>query len=419
MNFLQKLFIEKLVVDSFDDPIFTLKLPSIFTYEKIQFSIFLPKLEFYNQLTTLLVIQTSMAAIAGVFMYYFIILPQAKINCNSMSSMTPFLVGFGVVFPFVVLQPIYLINYLSIESLALRMMILALPTVSTLRCLEAMFGFTPRGPKKNLKSYLIYSSCLMGIKFDPKTNDLIPVTVKFIRMQLLTFGRDYVFVVSLMSILKPKDYEFFDVKTHADSLDHSFYELLSWRHLLNNYLVALLLSVSLSQSTLGVSIMYNLVYGYETLEVVRNPILKSTSPSDFWGKRWNILIHQGLKNGVYKPMRQHFSTFLSVLATFIVSGILHEYINYVFFSNFSMILKYKNIYFFGWNGLLILGQHTFGNLKIFRVLNEHLPRCLSSFLVILSALPLAQFFTGDWIKHGYFDHVNVCLPSIVRIDPRS
>ena len=178
------------------------------------------------------------------------------------------------------------------------------------------------------------------------------------------------------------------------------------------------LSTSLSQSTLGVSLIYNIFYGYETIEVVHNPMLKSNSPSDFWGRRWNVLVHNGLKNGIYKPARInfHLPPLFAVLATFIASGIIHEYVNVVLFQHIGNLFKWKNMIFFGWNGLLIGAEYTIGHWTVVQWLSKHLPQSIKTSMVILSALPLAHLFIGDWIEAGYFDHVSVCLPLIERIN---
>jgi len=181
----------------------------------------------------------------------------------------------------------------------------------------------------------------------------------------------------------------------------------------------------LSQSSLGVSLIYNLFYGVQTYEIVLNPMLKSTSPSDFWGRRWNMLVHKGLKNGVYKPTRKHTSSKIwAVLSTFVVSGIIHEYVNYVMFfgkwgSNnedttlTSYEFRWKQMIFFGWNGILILLEYTIGQWEIFQWLSRNLPPIVTTLLVLCCALPLAHLFTGDWIKGGYFDSVFMAEPIIV------
>lgn len=110
------------------------------------------------------------------------------------------------------------------------------------------------------------------------------------------------------------------------------------------------------------------------------------------------------------------STGISILATFFVSGILHEYVNYVLFSSSAAsVFKLKNILFFSWNGVLILAEHATAKWKIVNSLSVHLPQFVKSSLVLLTALPLAHLFTGDWIEAGYFDHISLCVPSIIRI----
>jgi len=175
-----------------------------------------------------------------------------------------------------------------------------------------------------------------------------------------------------------------------------------------------MLSTSLSQSTTGISFLFNLLYGYETLEVVLNPILKSKSPTDFWSKRWNLAVHKGLKNGAYKPVRTFTnSRVLAVLVTFVVSGIIHEYVNLVLFFDREVHFEWKQILFFSWNAILVLLEYALGDFFLFRWISEHVPSYIVSTLVVTTALPLAHLFLGDWIKGGYFDSVMMAEPLIV------
>ena len=177
-----------------------------------------------------------------------------------------------------------------------------------------------------------------------------------------------------------------------------------------------LISSTLSQSSLGVSLVYNIIYGYQTYEIVLNPMFKSTSPSEFWGKRWNTLVHLGLKSGVYKPTRRHTSSkTLAVLAAFAISGLIHEYVNFVMFGNDrgEYRFKYKQMIFFGWNAVLIALEYSCGKWRIFQWMSQHLPQFVITALVLTCALPLAHLFTGDWVKHGYFDAVYIAEPILV------
>ncbi|KAL6284124.1 hypothetical protein ACE6H2_015053 [Prunus campanulata] len=70
------------------------------------------------------------------------------------------------------------------------------------------------------------------------------------------------------------------------------------------------------------------------LESPSNEPYLSTSLQDFWGRRWNLMVTNTLRHTVHKPMRSAMETFLgpkwaplpAVLATFLVSGLMHELI---------------------------------------------------------------------------------------------
>ena len=77
-------------------------------------------------------------------------------------------------------------------------------------------------------------------------------------------------------------------------------ETSQWRA---NLLHALLFQLYLSVFGEGLILVTSLVTGKEGLRLMQNPVFASESPSDFWGRRWNHVVHQCLKNGVYKPVR--------------------------------------------------------------------------------------------------------------------
>eukprot|EP00977_Amphora_coffeiformis_P003590 scaffold701_cov158-Amphora_coffeaeformis.AAC.18 len=54
-------------------------------------------------------------------------------------------------------------------------------------------------------------------------------------------------------------------------------------------------------------------------------MLLSRSVSEFWGKRWNLMIHRFLKHGVMRPAKKYYSTSVSIILAFVFSGLLHDY----------------------------------------------------------------------------------------------
>jgi len=102
----------------------------------------------------------------------------------------------------------------------------------------ALYGFTSPVKTKNLKNFIIYISCPFGIVFDRATEAPKRVSKQYLLGQLKIVGRDFLICTVLMSILAPYNYALFHTNYDAHSMQHTFQDLFSWQHLMNNYLVA-------------------------------------------------------------------------------------------------------------------------------------------------------------------------------------
>jgi hypothetical protein len=200
--------------------------------------------------------------------------------------------------------------------------------------------------------------------------------------------------------------------------DTDVYVSVDANQLVNTLLAATLLSLSLDFSMSGVACIIQLVAGFQTENVVNDPILGSSSPSDFWGNRWNLLIHRGLKQGIYKPVRMATaSRNLATIVTFLASGVAHEYVWVVtFYQNSHEQEKYiptfgKSLLFFGWNGILLVVEHWVGRER-WHAAVKPMPRLLVSLLVVMFALPVGHLFTGDFRHGGYFESLATTWPIV-------
>ncbi|XP_047064786.1 probable long-chain-alcohol O-fatty-acyltransferase 2 [Lolium rigidum] len=54
----------------------------------------------------------------------------------------------------------------------------------------------------------------------------------------------------------------------------------------------------------------------------------ASSLRDFWGHRWNLMVPGALRPSVYRPVRARLGAPAGVLATFLVSGLMHELMFY-------------------------------------------------------------------------------------------
>ena len=283
-----------------------------------------PKMEFWLQLTVLLSLQMVISAAFAVVVYKLIV---TRREAGPLS----FLVGFGVVIPLALYVPFYLLVVLDLQSKTLAMALICLPILVTLRCMEAMFGFVPPAAGKSLKNYIVYYASMMKTKFDDQLEPA-KATASDSLQRIGEFGCLFVVLSLLFSCTSPYDFAPFVTRFEAHSIDHGLVDLFHPFHLANNFVAAVLVSVSLSFSTLGASLLFNISTGIMTERVVENPMFASKTPSEFWGRKWNNLVHSLLKSGVYKPVRRITSSNkAAIFSAFIASGLLHEYVWVILF----------------------------------------------------------------------------------------
>uniref|UniRef100_A0A7S1GKY6 Wax synthase domain-containing protein n=1 Tax=Cyclophora tenuis TaxID=216820 RepID=A0A7S1GKY6_CYCTE len=152
-----------------------------------------------------------------------------------------------------------------------------------------------------------------------------------------------------------------------------------------------------------------------------DPLWKSKSPTDFWRNRWNLATHETLKRGVFLPLKKAgYSTKFAIFAAFVASGLLHDYCWLVLFyktkndpchtttnnnddaKNCFQPVFLKQLAFFCWCGVTMLLERPVGMLlPPIRWMAKNLPTIVVSTLVVLTAVPFAHWYTGDWIEGGY------------------
>ena len=140
----------------------------------------------------------------------------------------------------------------------------------------------------------------------------------------------------------------------------------------------------------------------------KNPIFSSKCPSEFWGKRWNLVVHGLLKRGVFKPsMFCTSSKVFAMVNTFFVSGVLHEWMLHIMVTNESYIPKYGySTMFFLWNALFIAIEIFTKDTKVISLASSFIPQPLATALLVCCVLPIAHWFADDYINSGYFDHMS-------------
>lgn len=164
------------------------------------------------------------------------------------------------------------------------------------------------------------------------------------------------------------------------------------------------------------------------MPVMKNPLGSATSPSDFWGQRWNLVIHSVLKGGVYKPVRSMgYSPIVGVMATFFASGLFHEWLVFGLCTSACKLdpAMSRSCYhpqyggsmaFFTWQAMLLAGEFTLGRTKLVTSITHHIPVYVRTALIIAMGIPLAHFFTEPYVRSDFFRHGQIGLPMILRLN---
>jgi hypothetical protein len=365
---------------------------------------------FWIQLTLIMLLETIVSVAAAIVVYNWIVKQRGSISA--------FLVGYGFVCPILLYLPFYLINLLDLRNTAFKLASVLGPSLLVFRTLEAMYGTVPTFDKQSMGNFVRYYTATVENDFDPKTQKPVPalrshLVHKAIRCILL-----FLQTVVLFSILISYKYRIFPSRK-IQSLADLFY----WGNLCNNYLMAFLTSLCLEVGSTVVGLLTSLLSGISTVAVNDSPLTKATSPSDFWGNRWNKMVSSGLKRGIFVPLRMaSFSRPTAALATFATSGLLHEYILIVMSTNTkdqqaAPLLKYgSHLAFFLWNGTVLILEHLLKGRAVVTWVQTHFSAPIRTALVILTVLPVAMLFTEAYIDNGFYADYALGFPRLIRVD---
>lgn len=374
----------------------------------------------------LLSVQSVTSLLAAVAMYHYVLMQRGTVQS--------YLIGYGIICPALFYLPFVLIPYLDLRNVAfMACFALTAPAIISFRCLEAMHGSLPPWAfdetKPSLSRFALFNAAALQFRFDPQTQAVMPFTKEEATERILHFGRIFLETTILYSVLLPLDYKLFP---HREI--HSFVDLFHVGNLANNWIVAYLTGVALESGATGLGLLTSAVTGLSVTKFNDHPLTRSTSPSDFWGRRWNKLVNQELRRGVFHPLRRYgFHRSVAALATFLASGLLHEYVLYV--STFrgsgapdGTVLRHNNpqgapfvpsygnhLLFFAWNGAVLLGEHVLADTWGVQWLRTHLARPVRTALVLLTVLPIAHLFTDEYVASCFYSDIAMGFPKIVRV----
>ncbi|CAJ1935638.1 unnamed protein product [Cylindrotheca closterium] len=288
------------------------------------------------------------------------------------------------------------------------------PIVSIFRATEAAHGFAPEHSTKSEKDYMVYYASLLIISRDEKGDYIKCTWGKVARHGCNFLGFLLILGMYKSIIMLHEDLVVFGPPINSRSEWNSLKRFVTWELYANNMVHAILFQLYLTTYVEGLTLLWTAISGCQVDEVMKNPMFESRSPSDFWSKRWNLLIHTVLKGGVYKPVRKNGSIALACISVFLASGLFHEFLLAVTFFEGVFIPAYGyTLAFFFWQAALIVGEISFGRSKFFQILGKSLPSTARTVLVISLGLPLAHMFSEPYARSNFFQSGLQGVPTVL------
>jgi Membrane bound O-acyl transferase family len=365
----------------------------------------------------------------AIFMYYIIIVPQKQEykSVTDPAKQTRGTTAFGYMLGWFILLPIWIIlpspmaTAFGIENAIHRFFVCGTtPTLAIFRTLEAMYGFAPTASITSVYNYALYftSPLLLNAKTKSKVNEKDPKPAWFTSLyhQAETFASGLFVTGMYQSYIRA-------IVPYGKGPASTPSNLYTWSSLVDSQIwyetisYAFLLQLYLATCSSGLALSTMILTGYSTQPISDAPLQHCTSPSDFWGRRWNNLIHTCLKNGVFKPIRSLGGhTVVAVVATFIASGVFHEWLLP------STMTDYPHthglaITFFLWNAMLVAMEMMIGARvgRMFAGIKPYIPRPCITIAVIALGLPVGHWFIDSYMRSDFFKHGQFCFPMILSV----
>lgn len=243
------------------DPLFTLWFRDHF------YGFYLFSIPTWIELLTVMLMQTSIAALSSVAIYHTVVVQHRSRQSNTdkhNNNVMPFLLTFGVYLPFWILAPKTFLDYMRVKNKIFRFSLLVVtPTTSVFRVLEAYFGFTPLHAARTVGDFAFYFGSPLIARFDEKSQNYVKTsfrhTVRHLSLFLLLLFTTGLF--QSMFRLHPA------FPTLGSQAEDGYY---AWRHVLDpskwkeTALCAILLQQYLTTFGEGLMFATNLLTGVQT-----------------------------------------------------------------------------------------------------------------------------------------------------------
>ncbi|CAB9507618.1 long-chain-alcohol O-fatty-acyltransferase [Seminavis robusta] len=266
-----------------------------------------------------LIATALVAATVACVLYQTVIVP--KQHDTSMA----YLLGYGVIIPFWILSPMYVIQTLHVTNTVFRFCMGTVPILSMFRTMEVIHGFCPDHLTTSMGTFALYYSSPFLALYDHKKQQFVKVTSAAVLQRLIWSMQGMILTGAVHSLyqLFPETFPQFGTGNNFDKQAwYGWQEIFLWQRLWENLCFAGFLSISCA---FGLQVFVMLFTGLQIEEMWVDPLTKSVSFSEFFARRWNLSVHTALKRGVFQPIRRLFPKYVALVWTFLASGLFHEW----------------------------------------------------------------------------------------------
>ena len=371
-----------------------------------KYELVLPEAQTVLNLTLGISISMAFGLLFSIILYY-LVLPDQKLSLRKLSVGTLLLASSCLI-------PYILFDALSVNNTAVRFTICTPLVLYMFKTLEAVFGFVPVGAKSSFKVYCQYFSVPTELVFNKESGEPEFATMADYIDSAKNVVLSVLRICALVSFLSYYNYTPFGDTSAGEFFDGVHLKHLQPRHLGNCFFIAVFFQQALALGDACMGNAVQVITGYKVLRSMRNPMLEATSPSDFWGRRWNLIVHNVMKRGVYKPVRKYLnSVTLASLMVFVASGLFHEWLVHAVVVYGRMLSGNvhigSNSAFFIWNFKVIMIERLIVGSNIVQSLGRITPRPIVTLAIIMSSLPVAHWFGNPYLNGGFFSDYEKCV----------
>lgn len=257
------------------------------------------------------------------------------------------------------------------------------------RLIELLYGTGPKGFDSSLGRFVAYVASPAELLFDDeghiqeasrglrKHSIVSLMGHTLLMLVVLSLGRSSEFKLLLPQSSEPYNMSYFGFPVALPTL----------------YLQTLLLYGQLTSAMELFRFLWALC-GVEVQSPMRQPLFLSTSVRDFWGRRWNLLIHRLMHRSFFQPLAAFIGPRVGAVAAFMVSGLFHEYMWLI--TNWH-VAHYKPggpLMFFAVQFVLLTAENYLKRTWIGKRMTV-LPSMLLTVLTTAAILPFGPLFLHD------------------------